>query len=163
MMPYITCLKEAFWISKQFSQLHSTAASLNVLTQQESKTEKTVLQLIINRFIYSEIMIICQQWYEYSIITHMYPAQGDEIILVLYEEEFLLIFGVTIIWPTTLLRYDDVCHRKCISGLQQQNVILFDFKIQQLQKFRQRGETWGWTLAKEAFFQTVIGEKRNFL
>lgn len=82
----------------------------------------------------------------------MYPAQGDEIILVLYEEEFLLIFGVTIIRPTTLLRYDDVCHRKCISGLQQQNVILFDFKTQQLQKFGQRGETWGWTLAKKAFF-----------
>lgn len=54
-------VKEAFWISKQFSQLHSTVASLNILTQQESKTEKTVLRIIINRFIYSEIMIICQQ------------------------------------------------------------------------------------------------------
>lgn len=58
----------------------------------------------------------------------MYPAQGDEIILVLYEEEFLLIFGITIIWPTTLFRYDDVCHCKCISGLQQKQIIIFSFK-----------------------------------
>lgn len=46
----------------------------------------------------------------------MYPAQGDEIVLVLYEEELLLIFCVTIIWSTTLLWYDDVGHSKRISG-----------------------------------------------
>lgn len=89
----------------------------------------------------------------------MYPAQSDEIILVLYEEEFLLIFGVTIIRPSTLLRYDDVCHRKCISGLPQQNIIPFDFKTQQLQNIRQRGETWGWASAKEDFFQSHKREK----
>lgn len=60
----------------------------------------------------------------------MYPAQGDEIILVLYEEEFFLIFGVTIIRPTALLRYDDVRHCKRVSGLQQKQVIAFDFKTQ---------------------------------
>lgn len=58
-------------------------------------------------------------------LTHMYPAQGDEIILVLYEEELLLIFGVAIIRPTALLRYDDVCHCKRISGLQQRQVISY--------------------------------------
>lgn len=57
----------------------------------------------------------------------MYPAQGDEIILVLYEKEFFLIFGVTIIGPTALLRYDDVRHCKRVSGLQQKQVIPFDF------------------------------------
>lgn len=60
----------------------------------------------------------------------MDPAQGDEIVLVLYEEEFLLIFGVTIIRPTALLRYDDVRHCKRVSGLQQKQVIAFDFKTQ---------------------------------
>lgn len=48
----------------------------------------------------------------------MYPAQGDEIVLVLYEEEFLLIFCVTIVRPTALLGYDDVGHCKRISGLE---------------------------------------------
>ncbi len=49
----------------------------------------------------------------------MYPAQGDEIVLVLYEEELLLIFCVTIVRSTTLLWYNDVGHGKCISGLEQ--------------------------------------------
>lgn len=53
------------------------------------------------------------------IFTHMYPAQGDEIVLVLYEEEFLLIFCVTIVRPTTLLWYYYVGHSKRISGLEQ--------------------------------------------
>ncbi len=53
------------------------------------------------------------------IFTHMYPAQGDEIVLVLYEEEFLLIFCVTIVRPTALLWYYDVGHGKRISGLKQ--------------------------------------------
>lgn len=57
-----------------------------------------------------------QHWPEF---THMYPAQGDEIVLVLYEEEFLLIFCVTIVRPSALLWYDDVSHGKCISGLEQ--------------------------------------------
>lgn len=53
------------------------------------------------------------------VFTHMYPAQGDEIVLVLYEEEFLLIFCVTIVRSATLLWYDDVGHGERISGLEQ--------------------------------------------
>lgn len=49
----------------------------------------------------------------------MYPAQGDEIVLVLYEEQFLLIFCVTIVWPATLFWYDDMRHSKRIPGLEQ--------------------------------------------
>lgn len=49
----------------------------------------------------------------------MYPAQGDEIVLVLYEEEFLLIFRITIVWPATLFWYDDMRHSKRIPGLEQ--------------------------------------------
>lgn len=62
----------------------------------------------------------------------MYPAQGDEIVLVLYEEELLLIFCVTIVRSTTLLWYDDVGHSKRISGLEQtQNdvTLLQSFKL----------------------------------
>lgn len=54
-----------------------------------------------------------------AMLTHMYPAQSDEIILVLYEKEFLLIFCVTIVRSATLLWYDDVGHSKSISGLDQ--------------------------------------------
>lgn len=49
----------------------------------------------------------------------MYPAQRDEIILVLYEKEFLLILCVTIVWSSTLLWYNDVGYSKRISGLEQ--------------------------------------------
>lgn len=49
----------------------------------------------------------------------MYPAQRDEIILVLYEKEFLLILCVTIVWSSTLLWYNDVGHSKRIPGLEQ--------------------------------------------
>lgn len=56
--------------------------------------------------------------------THMYPTQRDEIILVLYEEEFLLIFCVTIIWPTALLGYNDVGHCEGISCLEKKHIEL---------------------------------------
>lgn len=51
--------------------------------------------------------------------THMYPAECDKIILVLHEEEFLLVFRVTIVRSAALLWYDDVGHSKRISGLDQ--------------------------------------------
>lgn len=117
--------------SEQAVELDSTAATLDVLTQQQSKMEE-VMQLLNIRFLYCKVMNICQHWYEYSIFTHMYPAQSDEIILVLYEKKFLLIFSVTIIWPTTLLRYDDVGHCKCISGLQKKHDIIFSLKEEEL-------------------------------
>lgn len=49
--------------------------------------------------------------------TYMYPTQSNEIVLVLYEEEFLLVFCVTIVRPTALFRYNDVCNGERISGL----------------------------------------------
>lgn len=48
----------------------------------------------------------------------MYPAQCDEIVLVLYEEEFLFVFCVAIVWPTALFRYDDMSNCERISGLE---------------------------------------------
>lgn len=48
----------------------------------------------------------------------MYPTQSDEIVLVLNEEEFLLVFRVAIVGPTVLLWYDDVGNRKRISRLE---------------------------------------------
>lgn len=48
----------------------------------------------------------------------MYPAQCDEIVLVLYEEEFLFVFCVAIVRPTALFRYDDMSNCERISGLE---------------------------------------------
>ena len=53
------------------------------------------------------------------IVTHMYPAQGDEIVLVLYEEEFLFVLRVTIVRAATLLGHDDVGHGERVPGLEQ--------------------------------------------
>lgn len=52
----------------------------------------------------------------------MYPTQSDEIILVLYEEEFLFVFRVAVVGPTVLFRYDDVGDCKRISGLGEKKV-----------------------------------------
>lgn len=54
----------------------------------------------------------------------MYPTQSDEIVLVLYEEKFLLVFRVTIVRATVLLRYDDVGNCERISGLGKKSVML---------------------------------------
>lgn len=55
-------------------------------------------------------------------LTHMDPAQGDEIILVLYEEELLLILRVAIVGAAALLGNDDVRHAECVSGLERQTL-----------------------------------------
>lgn len=54
----------------------------------------------------------------------MYPTQSDEIVLVLYEEKFLLVFRVAIVRATVLLRYDDVGNCERISGLGKKSVML---------------------------------------
>lgn len=53
------------------------------------------------------------------IFAHVYPAQRDEIVLVLNEEELLLVFRVAVVGPTTLLGHEDVGHGERIPGLEQ--------------------------------------------
>lgn len=50
-------------------------------------------------------------------VTHVDPAQRDEVVLVLDEEELLLVFRVAVVRPAALLRDDDVSHRERVSGL----------------------------------------------
>lgn len=57
-------------------------------------------------------------------VTYVYPTQSDEIVLVLYEEKFLLVFRVAIVRATVLLRYDDVGNSERISGLGKKSVML---------------------------------------
>ncbi len=52
-------------------------------------------------------------------MTHMYPAQCDEVVLVLHQKQLLFILCVTVIWTSTLLRHNHVCHRECVPVLQQ--------------------------------------------
>lgn len=50
--------------------------------------------------------------------TYVNPAQSDEVILVLDEEELLLVFSVTVVRPAGLLRDDDVGHGEGIPVLE---------------------------------------------
>lgn len=49
--------------------------------------------------------------------TYMNPAQSNEIILALDQEELLLILSVTVIWASTLLWHDHMGYRERIPGL----------------------------------------------
>lgn len=51
--------------------------------------------------------------------TDMYPAQGDEVVLVLHQKQLLFILRVTVIWTATLFRHDHMCHRERVPILQQ--------------------------------------------
>lgn len=49
--------------------------------------------------------------------TYMNPAQSNEVILALNQEELLLILSVTVVWAPTLLWHDHMGYRECIPGL----------------------------------------------
>lgn len=53
------------------------------------------------------------------VYTHMYPAEGDEVVLVLHQKQLLLVLRVTVIRTAALLRDDHVGHRECVPHLEQ--------------------------------------------
>ena len=50
--------------------------------------------------------------------THVNPAQSDEVILVLDQEELLLVFSITVVRPPALLWDDDMGHSEGIPVLE---------------------------------------------
>lgn len=52
-------------------------------------------------------------------VAHMYPAQRDEVVLILHQKELLLVLSVTVIWAPALLRHDHMRHCECVPCLKQ--------------------------------------------
>lgn len=44
----------------------------------------------------------------------MYPAQGNEVVLVLHQKQLFFILCVTVIWTPALFRHNHVRHRKSV-------------------------------------------------
>lgn len=53
------------------------------------------------------------------VYTHVYPAERDEVVLVLHQKQLLLVLRVTVIRATALLRDDHVRHREGVPRLKQ--------------------------------------------
>lgn len=54
------------------------------------------------------------------VCAHMYPAECDKVVLVLYQKQLLLVLSVAVIRTTALLWDDYVCHREgvpCLKGV----------------------------------------------
>lgn len=51
--------------------------------------------------------------------THMYPAECDEVVLVLHQKQLLLVLCVAVIRTAGLLRDDHVGHREGVPRLEQ--------------------------------------------
>ncbi len=50
--------------------------------------------------------------------THVYPAERDEVVLVLHLEQLLLVLRVARVGSSALLREDEVRHAKRVLRLQ---------------------------------------------
>ena len=59
----------------------------------------------------------------------MTPAQSDEVILSLDQEELLFILGVTVVWAATLLWHDHMGNRESIPGLGQTVTMFEHFSV----------------------------------
>lgn len=51
-------------------------------------------------------------------VSYMYPAEGNEVVLVLHQKELFFILSVTVIWTTTLFWHDHMRHCECVPVLQ---------------------------------------------
>lgn len=57
----------------------------------------------------------------------MYPAERDEVVLVLHQKQLLLVLRVAVIRTAALLRDDDVRHRERVPRLTRERATLHTF------------------------------------
>lgn len=54
-----------------------------------------------------------------TVYSHVYPAERDEVVLVLHQKQLLLVLCVAVIRTAALLRDDHVSHRERVPHLKQ--------------------------------------------